>query len=59
MKKLTGTSCQLDSRIVDLSDLNGTTAGPFTKAYTNLHTVDFNETSQDYNFDHLIVKFSP
>ncbi|CAD8196278.1 unnamed protein product [Paramecium pentaurelia] len=54
IKNLTGTECTLKSRQILDSKL-----GDYNSSLINLKTVTFNETSQDYNLDSLIVYFNP
>ncbi|CAD8196346.1 unnamed protein product [Paramecium pentaurelia] len=54
IKNLTGTECSLKSR--QILDKKQET---YNSSLINLKTVIFNETSQDYNLDSLIVYFNP
>jgi len=58
MKALSNTKCLISSRIIDINDTNFTT-GVFSNDSLNLKEVYFNETTQDYNFDSLIIKLDP
>jgi hypothetical protein len=57
MKRLSSTTCTIQGRYLDIKtekEINS-----FSEEYTNLNKVIFNETSQDYNLDELIIKFDP
>ncbi|CAD8210964.1 unnamed protein product [Paramecium octaurelia] len=54
IKNLTGTECTIKSReILDSKE------GEFNSSLINLKSVTFNQASQDYNLDSLIVYFNP
>ncbi|CAD8193803.1 unnamed protein product [Paramecium octaurelia] len=55
IKNLRNTYCTLESRILNKS--NNDDSGFFSNNLTNIQKVLFNETTQDYNLDELIVYF--
>ena len=58
MKALSNSKCLIAGRIVNINDTNSTKE-VFSNDNLNLKEVYFNEITQDYNFDSLIIKFDP
>ncbi|CAD8065756.1 unnamed protein product [Paramecium sonneborni] len=55
MKNLQNSFCKIDSRILNTSDLNEDNI--FSNNLTNMKIISFNNQTQDYNLDDLIVYF--
>ncbi|CAD8194348.1 unnamed protein product [Paramecium pentaurelia] len=59
IKNLTSSKCTIKGRLYDYKKLEESEQKPFSNNFTNLNEVVYDNSMEEYNFDHLIIYFDP